>query len=563
MLIRKLGLLVLIGSLAFTAVFAKDKQNNLLANGIGVSNDGKATNTNRFAFGAVFDEESYNKLPRQNNVSGPLSSGTRGARGTDALPKAFSLKKYAPIPGLQKGMDCTAWAAAYAAKTIMESIRLERTNRFLTTRNAYSPLYCYKMALTIDEKPDGEGANLTTIVSMMKNFGVPKNLEYMKLNPDDASNKPVVLNPEADTLRKWKITAGDALFAMYYEKVVSGQYSPEVMNYRTNQIKTNISQGNPVIVAIVPSDSFKNVTGEQWKPRPNEVPNPEENGHAVCVIGYDDNKFGGAFEVMNSWSEYWGDGGFAWIDYQTFGKYLMQGIVLEDNYSSYDKPVEWTSGITVQTQENNRNVPIRFSEDGVYTSKTSLKTGTKLRFVIDGNNGIDSGPFYPYVFYTDKTLGKTVQVWPPSGNKSTVKIESKKPLTIPSGTQWITTDGAVKAENFVFLFSRKELDFTAIRSSFEKQSGAVLDRLNAAVGKDRLIPAAYGLYEYSNIKSMIDFLDTNSVMGVVFSTQYDKDGTTPLDMVKISGGSFLLGSPWEAPDPIRTTMPMKNREPLR
>ena len=31
--------------------------------------------------------------------------------------------------------------------------------------------------------------------------------------------------------------------------------------------------------------------------------------HAMCVVGYDDNKFGGAFLVMNSWGTGWGKGG--------------------------------------------------------------------------------------------------------------------------------------------------------------------------------------------------------------------------------------------------------------
>ena len=542
MTIKKLCGLLLICSLGLTAVFARGKQDvapprasekNSIKGGNGAAAD-------NFTFGAVIDEASYNALPRQTRVIGPLSGGARSPGSNDPLPKAFSLKQYAPIPGQQDRNDCTAWAAAYAAKTIMESIKLERTNRFLTTRNAYSPLYCYRMALKVDEKPEGTGANLTTIVSMMKNFGVPKNLEYIK-SDGSVSDKAVTLNSETDNLRKWRITASDALFNMYYEKVINGDYSPDVMSYRTNLIKSNISQGNPVIVAIMPSDSFTGLTGEQWKPGPNERPNLD-NGHAVCVVGYDDNKFGGAFEIMNSWSEFWGNGGFAWIDYQTFGKYLVQGIVLVDNYSSYEKPFEWASGITIQSEGSNRNVPVRLSQDGVYTSRTSLITGTRLRFVINGNNTIDSGPVYPYIFYTDKALGKTVQVWPPAGNVSTVKIEDGKPLTIPSDNQWITTDGAVKAENFVFLFSRKELDLTAVRNSFEKKNGAAIDRLGAAVGEGRFIQAAYGLYEFSSINNIIDFLDMDSVMGLVFSTQYDKDGKTPLDMVRISGGSFSMGT---------------------
>jgi len=502
-----------------------------------------------FTYGAILDAESYNKLPVQDAVVGHPDFGTRGegTRGPAQIPPAFSLKQYAPIPGEQGALgSCTGWATAYGAKTIMESITLKRTNRLLTTRNAYSPLYVYHKAREIDEWPDKtDGADLITVASLMKDFGVPRDVEYRKLGISLGSNnaKP---NLESDNLKKWNITGINALFSAQSE-VQIGSYSAATINSRVSRIKSNISQGNPVIIAIVPSDSFK-VAGERWNPGPNEKPNMS-NGHAVCVVGYDDNKYGGAFEILNSWSEYWGDGGFTWIDYQTLGKYLVQAAVLVDDYSAYNKPFEWKGKISVQTADNARGLPVRFSEDGVYTSKTSLKTGTQFRFVLEGNNKSSSdGPIYPYVFYTDKTLGKTVQVWPPSGNSAKAAIENGKPVAIPGNNQWITTNGSVKAEHFVFLFSRTELNAAAIRSAFEKQrGGAVMARLGAAAG-DRFIPAAYGLYEYSSIESIIDFLDMESVVGMVFSTQYDKDGKMPMDLIKISGGSFVMGTPKSDPN---------------
>ncbi len=42
----------------------------------------------------------------------------------------------------------------------------------------------------------------------------------------------------------------------------------------------------------------------------------------MCVIGFDDNKGGGAFEVMNSWGEDWGNNGFFWITYDDFTKHV-------------------------------------------------------------------------------------------------------------------------------------------------------------------------------------------------------------------------------------------------
>jgi len=544
MSIKRLCLLVFVCFLALPGnpVFGLGKSDTPSKTDMGLySQDGSAAVPRSFTFGAVFDEEAYNKLPVQDAVVGhpAFSSRGGGTRGPVQTPPASSLKEFAPIPGDQGDVpSCGGWAAAYGAKTILESITLKRTNRFLTTRNAYSPLYTYLLARQIDRRGvDDYGSNILTITSLMTEFSIPRDSEFKKSNAFlDDKRINISFGSESDNSKKYKIQSTKRVFH-------NRDFS--TMENRITSIKENIFKGNPVIIGMHLPESFK-LAKERWNPDANEVINPD-GGHALCVVGYDDNKYGGAFEVLNSWGEYWGNGGYTWIDYRTFDKFLTSAIVLLDDYSPYEKPFEWTSKITVQTEEAGQELPVRFSEDGVYTPRTSLKTGTRIRFVLEGNNGsISNGPIYPYVFYADETLGKTVQVWPPSGSAASITIAERKLVTIPANNQWITTNGTVNADRFVFLFSRQELDIAAIRSSFEKQNGAIVDRLGAVM-ENRLIPAACGLYAHSNMESIVDFLDMESVMGMVFSVQYDKDGKTPLDMVKISGGSFTMGSPKSDP----------------
>ena len=40
------------------------------------------------------------------------------------------------------------------------------------------------------------------------------------------------------------------------------------------------------------------------------IHNTKPGGHAMVVVGYDDDKYGGAFEILNSWGTYWGNKGF-------------------------------------------------------------------------------------------------------------------------------------------------------------------------------------------------------------------------------------------------------------
>ena len=36
-------------------------------------------------------------------------------------------------------------------------------------------------------------------------------------------------------------------------------------------------------------------------------------GHAMCIVGYNDQIYGGSFRVVNSWGDDYGDNGFIWI----------------------------------------------------------------------------------------------------------------------------------------------------------------------------------------------------------------------------------------------------------
>ena len=49
-------------------------------------------------------------------------------------------------------------------------------------------------------------------------------------------------------------------------------------------------------------------------------------GHMMLIIGYDDDEANGngAFRILNSWGEKWGDNGKLWIKYNDFFKYVRR-----------------------------------------------------------------------------------------------------------------------------------------------------------------------------------------------------------------------------------------------
>ena len=44
----------------------------------------------------------------------------------------------------------------------------------------------------------------------------------------------------------------------------------------------------------------------------------------MTIIGYDNNKFGGSFEIMNSYGSDFGENGFLWIPYDKFYSLIVE-----------------------------------------------------------------------------------------------------------------------------------------------------------------------------------------------------------------------------------------------
>jgi hypothetical protein len=49
-------------------------------------------------------------------------------------------------------------------------------------------------------------------------------------------------------------------------------------------------------------------------------------GHAMVIIGYDDEKFGGSYRVLNSYGDNWQDNGKTWIRYKDLD--IIKGFII-------------------------------------------------------------------------------------------------------------------------------------------------------------------------------------------------------------------------------------------
>ena len=86
-----------------------------------------------YSKGAILDPVSYEQTD---------SKPVLLSRSYEAVPRSVSLKQYAPLPGDQGDYcTCVGWSTAFAARTISESIALNRTSWEQNSDNVFSPVF--------------------------------------------------------------------------------------------------------------------------------------------------------------------------------------------------------------------------------------------------------------------------------------------------------------------------------------------------------------------------------------------------------------------------------------
>lgn len=104
------------------------------------------------------------------------------------------------------------------------------------------------------------------------------------------------------------------------------------LNQNAKQLKTCLGNGYPIVFGMTVYESMQSDATAQTGMVPMPAASEQSlGGHAVLIVGYDDNKVyddtgaKGVFVVRNSWGESWGDKGYF---------YLPQPYVLDANLCS-------------------------------------------------------------------------------------------------------------------------------------------------------------------------------------------------------------------------------------
>ncbi|MEZ5013750.1 MAG: C1 family peptidase [Chitinophagales bacterium] len=284
--------------------------------------------------------------PSQKKNFSDKEPGTHGYGTT--IPSSYSMQMFTPFIKSQGAYGtCAAWSAAYSAYTTQYAKKMGLTDRNLITALAFCPYYVYNKAN--GDNACEAGTSLETILIFMRDYGVKR--FYMPiigcgtainaLMDDDASHYTIkdayyLYDPPGYPTDRSAAAVSDFLL---------NKPKPDIQ-----KIKGTLADGYPVVFGGYVANSFMNASGSSlWEPTAEERANPGQavidnqgmhQQHAMCIVGYDDNKFGGAFLVMNSWSTLWGDNGYIWIKYDDWALFNYKAFWLDIGTTSLELLVD-------------------------------------------------------------------------------------------------------------------------------------------------------------------------------------------------------------------------------
>jgi len=237
-----------------------------------------------------FGDDKIDKVPTSTNF---------GFGNTD-LPVSYDiLDKFPPIGDQGAYGTCVAWAVGYNAKTALSAMSRGLSQSDLSSpQNQFSPKDLFTALPDSQKGTACGGTNFESALNLLQERGVATmaSVPY--------SNLGQCFNSATDP--SW--TSEAANYKIKYWRKIEGT---------ALSIKQNVANNIPVILGARLADNFMSWNSDDViSSHTTFVQQGLHAYHAMVIAGYDDTKGpNGAFRVINSWGEKWGDFGFIWIDY--------------------------------------------------------------------------------------------------------------------------------------------------------------------------------------------------------------------------------------------------------
>ncbi|MDO3641901.1 C1 family peptidase [Mucilaginibacter sp. L3T2-6] len=414
--------------------------------------------------GMDFDDNGYEQVPKKAKLT----------RALDVLPSKASIKQFAPYPKTQDRYGtCSAWASAYCGRTMVDAIKYNWTNRDSITQHAYSPAFLFRLLRPNDGQCTG-GSSLGTAFELMKSTGSIHYTDLPALCIDAVNPSQVGIAGNSklkDYARLFDVTSSASI--------------------KIQAVKKSISEKKPVVIGMLCPSSF-DTARNCWIPK--EQPG-RQGGHAMCVVGYDDNQYGGAFEIQNSWGTWWGNGGYIWIRYDDFSRFVQYAYEFVDLPDTAPNVPDLSGAIklTLSTGEpmpanllvSTRGLKVVAAKTTpqpltIYQTANPYTSGTNFRIYISNNQ-----PAYVYAISSDLT-NQVTKIFPYEDGISAALTYKKNDVAIPDEDHFIQFDNQPGKDFLCVLYSKNALDINDIIRQVSARTGTFNERVYSVL-HDRIV----------------------------------------------------------------------------
>jgi C1A family cysteine protease len=417
-----------------------------------------------FTTGAEFNPALYDSVA----IFEPLADNTK-----HPLPERVSLEQFAPTAGDQGQQgSCVAWASAYAARTIVQAEATQQD----PNGTRFSPSFLYNQ---IKIPNSGcQGSYIERAMQAMQRGGV---LPFSKFAYNDQSCDHLPNAEELQQAMPFRIKG--------YQRLTKGDTQQDEVDMLA--MKQQLAQGSPCVIGMMVGGSFmQDMEGrEKWLPTQSDYQMAGFGGHAMCVIGYDDYKFGeeGGFQLQNSWTPQWGKNGRAWVRYSDFAFFCKEAYAVYPQNEGVDvKPTEFDirfglAQVDAKGSATGAHIALRHQQGRVFRTATPIHKGDRFKIEVTNN-----AECYTYLFGLE-TDGSTYVLFPYTPKHS--------PYCGITGTRIFPRDQSLTADEvgdmdvMAILVANQPMDYPKINDAMKASPAQGLDAKLAAVLGDELTAA--------------------------------------------------------------------------
>lgn len=393
-----------------------------------------------FSLGADLNPQMYD----QAGVYEPLADNIK-----NPMPERVTLEEFAP-ERLNQGKQgsCVAWSSAYAARSILYSRQTGKNPDAV----AFSPAFLYNQIGI-------EGCQGSYILRAMENMKRVGALPFSKFpyNENDCSSQPA----------QYQLQEAGAYRINEFNRL-----SKSGDDYKVDMlaVKQNLAQGAPVVIGMMVGGTFmQDMLGKKvWIPSSEDYNKTGFGGHAMSVIGYDDYLEGGAFQIMNSWGNEWGENGLGWIRYKDFEYFVKEAYGMNSMGTTEqpdDSQLEVEFGLVAYNdqQTNTRDlpaIPLSYKSGITYAVAQPLKKGDKFKILV-----ANSSLCYTYIF-GQETDGSSYVLFPYTPKHS--------PFCGITGTRLFPKDYSLQADQagskdmMAVVVTKKPIDYKLLNDAISK-----------------------------------------------------------------------------------------------